>query len=71
MNSEIYNDGNCNNTTLPIRNGGISLMCRLTNRNEKSKTYTYKSNYHCRVDVTKYIILMFEWIGGIFGLSEG
>ena len=23
MNSEIYNDGNCNNTILPIRNSGV------------------------------------------------
>ena len=42
----MNDDGNSNNTILPIQYGGIVLMCRVTKRHEKTKPYTYKSNHH-------------------------
>ena len=42
----MNDDGNSNNTILPIQYGGIVLMCGLQNRDKNEETHTYKSNHN-------------------------
>ena len=50
-------------------------MCRVTNRDEKTKPYTYKSNHHRRIKVSnkflmKNLIIFISFIGFLFSQTN-